>query len=164
MTAVDNKCFSDNNNTGFVQQDPTSHLLLDLIPLLSTIPMELISNILSFISPDPVKPYLDLATLGTFCLVSKKKNELASDPLLWKIAIYRERAFGNSKWAKCFGDEVVKDEDHEEEFLSLPWKDYIEDCKKLESYFLKKKRKIVLCLFGFLRLLMEDLPLTVLVS
>jgi hypothetical protein len=90
--------------------------------------------------------YLNLFTLGTMCLVSKKWKRLASDPILWKAAIYKEIAFSNDKWAQCFGPAVVKDEDKSEEFSSLPWKEFIEDCKNFKSIFPKKNWKDCLML------------------
>jgi hypothetical protein len=85
--------------------------------------------------------HLNLATLGTSCCVSRKWRRLAGDPILWKIAIYREIAFGNDKWAQCFGTDVVKDEDNREEFSSLPSDDFIADCKKFKSIFPEKSAK-----------------------
>jgi len=90
--------------------------------------------------------YFNLATLGTICCVSKEWKRLANEPTLWKSAIYREIAFGNDKWAQCFGKDVVKDEDNREEFSSLPWKDFIEDCKIFKSIFPEKKAKDTLML------------------
>jgi hypothetical protein len=87
--------------------------------------------------------YLNLATLGTICRVSRRWQWLvnANDSILWKIAIYREIAFGNDKWAKCFGANVVKNEDTKEEFSSLPLRDFIEDCKKFKKVFTEKNAK-----------------------
>jgi F-box-like len=85
--------------------------------------------------------HLGLATLGTVCCVSKEWKPLASEPTLWKSAIYREIAFGNDKWAQCFGTDVVKDEDNREEFSSLPSDDFIEDCKKFKSIFPERNAK-----------------------
>ncbi len=85
--------------------------------------------------------HLNLATLGTICCVSKEWKRLANEPILWKIAIYREIAFGNDKWAQCFGKDVVKDEDSTEEFSSLPSNDFIADCKKFKSIFPEKNAK-----------------------
>jgi len=85
--------------------------------------------------------HLNLATLGTICLVSKAWKRLANEPILWKIAIYREIAFGNDKWAQCFGTDVVKDEDNREEFSSLPSDDFIADCKKFKSIFPERNAK-----------------------
>jgi hypothetical protein len=85
--------------------------------------------------------HLNLATLGTICCVSKAWKRLANEPILWKIAIYREIAFGNDKWAQCFGADVVKDEDNREEFSSLPSDDFIADCKKFKSIFPEKNAK-----------------------
>ncbi len=82
--------------------------------------------------------HLNLATLGTICCVSKEWKRLASEPILWKIAIYREIAFGNDKWAQCFGKDIVKDEDSKEEFSSLPL-DIVEDYKRFQSAFPEKK-------------------------
>ena len=85
--------------------------------------------------------HLNLATLGTICCVSKQWKRLANDPILWKTAIYREIAFGNDKWAQCFGADVVKDEDNREEFSSLPLNDFIADCKKFKSIFPERNAK-----------------------
>jgi len=85
--------------------------------------------------------HLNLATLGTICCVSKQWKQLANDPILWKIVIYREIAFGNDKWAQCFGTDVVKGEDNREEFSSLPSDDFIADCKKFKNIFPEKNAK-----------------------
>jgi len=85
--------------------------------------------------------HLNLATLGTICCVSKQWKRLANEPILWKIAIYREIAFGNDKWAQCFGADVVKDEDNREEFSSLPSDAFISDCKKFKNIFPEKNAK-----------------------
>jgi len=85
--------------------------------------------------------HLNLATLGTICCVSKQWKRLANEPILWKIAIYREIAFGNDKWAQCFGTDVVKNEDNREEFSSLPSDDFIADCKKFKSIFPERNAK-----------------------
>jgi F-box-like len=85
--------------------------------------------------------HLSLATLGTICCVNKAWKRLANEPILWKIAIYREIAFGNDKWAQCFGTDVVKDEDNREEFSSLPSDDFIADCKKFKSIFPERNAK-----------------------
>jgi len=57
------------------------------------------------------------------------------------MAIYKEIAFGNDKWAQCFGKDIVKGEDSREELSSLPWNDFIADCKKFKSIFPKKNAK-----------------------
>jgi hypothetical protein len=99
---------------------------------LSVLPDELILKIFS---------YLNLSTLGKLCCVSKEWKRLASDDILWKKAIYKERAFGNDKWAQHFGEKVVENEDNIEEFSSLPLHDYIADCQKLKSIFPDKNTK-----------------------
>lgn len=101
------------------------------------IPDELVLEIFS---------HSNLATLGTISYVNKAWKRLANEPILWKIAIYREIAFGNDKWAQCFGTDVVKDEDNREEFSSLPSDDFIADCKKFKSIFPKKNAKDCLML------------------
>jgi hypothetical protein len=68
-------------------------------------------------------------------------ERLTGDPILWRNAIYREIAFGNEKWARCFGEDVVRGEDRREEFSSLPWSDFIADCKKFKSLFPEKNAK-----------------------
>jgi hypothetical protein len=83
--------------------------------------------------------HTNLASLKTVCLVNRRWNRLANTPIRWKIAIYREIAFGNDKWAKCFGSDVVKYEDNSEEFSSFPWREYIADCKKFKEMFPEKK-------------------------
>lgn len=95
-------------------------------------PDELVLNVFS---------HLNLAALGTICCVCKAWKRLANEPNLWKIAVYRELAFGNDKWAQCFGPDVVKNEDKREEFSSLPLADFIADCKKFTSIFTKRKAK-----------------------
>jgi len=85
--------------------------------------------------------HLNLATLGTICYISKAWKRLVNEPILWKIAIHREIAFGNNKWAQCFGADVVKDEDNKEEFSSLPSDDFIADCKKFKNIFPERNAK-----------------------
>ena len=96
------------------------------------LPAELIGEVFS---------RLNLATLGTICCVSKAWKRLANEPFLWKSAIYREVAFGNDKWAQCFGTDVVQNEDNREEFSSLPSDDFIADCKKFKSIFPERNAK-----------------------
>ena len=79
---------------------------------ISSLPEELVLEIFS---------HLDLATLGRICLVSKELKRIASDEKLWKKADVYDKAISNKKWAQWFGEEVVKDEDLEEEWRSLPW-------------------------------------------
>jgi len=116
---------ADHNNSGVnfdeIKQDPAEK-----------IPNELVLKIF---------PYLNLATLGPICCVSKQWKQLAKDPILWKTVIYREIAFGNDKWARWFGTDVVKYEDSREEFSSLPLDAFIEDCKKFKSIFPEKNAK-----------------------
>jgi F-box-like len=101
---------------------------------ISSLPDELVLEVFSHLN-------LNLATLGTLCYVRKAWERLANEPILWKIAIYREIAFGNDKWAQCFGTDVVKDEDNREEFSSLPSDDFIADCKKFKSIFPERNAK-----------------------
>ena len=58
-----------------------------------------------------------------------------------KKVIYNDIAFGNDKWAQCFGTDVVKNEDNREEFSSLPSNDFIADCKKFKSIFPERNAK-----------------------
>jgi hypothetical protein len=113
-------------NNIVVKQDP-----------MSLLPAELVVEVFS---------YLNLEALGRICLVSKGWKHLASDPILWKVAIYREIAFGNDKWAWCFGKDALKDEDKKEEFASLPWSEFIADCKKFKNLFPEKKGRECLML------------------
>jgi hypothetical protein len=64
---------------------------------------------------------LNLATLGTICCTSKEWKQLASDKTLWKKEDVYNKAISNKKWIQWFGEEVVKNEDFEEEWASLPW-------------------------------------------
>lgn len=107
--------------TGFVSGELNETKQAALGPL----PDDLVSEVFS---------HLNLATLGAICCVSKQWKQLASDPFLWKTVIFRELAFGNDKWAKCFGDDVVKDEDRREEFSSLPL-DIVDEYKRFQSAF-----------------------------
>ena len=103
--------------------------------------------------------YLNLATLGTICRVSKHWKQLVDTHDLWKITLYREIAFGNDKWAKCFGADVVKNEDTKEEFSSLPLHAFIEDCKKFKSIFPEKNAKDSLMLVRLPKTLNEQFTL-----
>jgi F-box domain len=99
---------------------------------LNSLPEELILEIFS---------QLNLATHGKSRLVSKEWNQFLGEPTRWKMAIYKEIAFGNEEWAKCFGKDVVKDEkDDKEEFLSL-FPDIIEDYRRFKSVFPEKNAK-----------------------
>ncbi len=102
---------------------------------------------------------LTLATLGAICSISKEWERLASDPILLKKTIYREIAFGNAKWAQYFGKDAIKDEDNKDEWSSLPWKDFIEDCKKFKSLFPEKQAKDTLMLVRLPKTLNGELTL-----
>lgn len=78
--------------------------------------------------------------------VNRQWRQIANQPILWKKAIYSEIAFGNDKWAKLFGTEVVKDEDNNEELSSLPLDEFIADCKNFKSLFPEKNPKDLLML------------------
>src|ERR1700722_13706196 len=98
----------------------------------NSLPVELVSEIFS---------QLNLATHGKSRLVSKRWDQFLGEPTRWKKTIYKEIAFGNEEWAKCFGKDVVKDEkDDKEEFLSL-FPAIIEDCKRFKSVFPEKSLK-----------------------
>lgn len=105
--------------------------------LIEILPHELVLGVFS---------RLNLSTLGSSSCVSKAWKRLTDVPTLWKTVIYRDIAFGNDKWAKCFGPEVVKDEDNQEEFSSLPSEEFIADCKKFKSIFPKRKPNDILML------------------
>ena len=129
MNLIENK-----SNTNISSYENFNNKIQDPIAIL---PDELVLKIFS---------YLNLATLGTIYCVSKAWKQLANEPIvnepnLWKTAIYREIAFGNDKWAQCFGADVIKDEDSKEEFSSLPWSDFIADCKKFKSMFPERNAK-----------------------
>ena len=129
MNLIENK-----SNTNISSYENFNNKIQDPIAIL---PDELVLKIFS---------YLNLATLGTIYCVSKAWKQLANEPIvnepnLWKTAIYREIAFGNDKWAQCFGTNVVKNEDNREEFSSLPSDDFIADCKKFKSIFPERNAK-----------------------
>ena len=129
MNLIENK-----SNTNISSYENFNNKIQDPIAIL---PDELVLKIFS---------YLNLATLGTIYCVSKAWKQLANEPIvnepnLWKTGIYREIAFGNDKWAQCFGADVIKDEDSKEEFYSLPWSDFIADCKKFKSMFPERNAK-----------------------
>jgi len=130
-----NRCFPPANNRPREESqviDPQAKDPCTIIP-----PEVVVKHIFS---------HLNLATLRTICCVSNQWKWLANEPILWKIAIYREIAFGNDKWAQCFGTDVVKDEDNREEFSSLPWKAFIEDSKKFKKIFPEKSARDCLML------------------
>lgn len=64
-------------------------------------------------------PYLNLHELGQARSLSRSWNVLASEPILWKAAIYREFAFSSKNWAQLDAD-LVKDVDMRQEMLLLP--------------------------------------------
>lgn len=117
---------SDSSSCSFENVNETTQDPIEILPY------ELVLEVFS---------HLNLATLGTICCVNKTWNRLANTPILWKIAIYREIAFGNDKWAKYFGADVVKDEDNSEEFSSLPSNNFIADCKNFKSIFPERNAK-----------------------
>lgn len=102
---------------------------------------------------------LDLATLGTICRVSKAWERVGKKPILWRTAIYREIAFGNDKWAQYFGKDVVKGENKELEFSSLPLDEFIADCKKFKRIFPKINAKDNLMLVRLPKTLNGELTL-----
>lgn len=85
--------------------------------------------------------HLDLSSLEAIRQVSKTWRILAGDDLLWKNVIYREIAFSNRDWKRCFGPEVLSHEDCREEWNSLPWREYIEDSRKFDKSFPEKSGK-----------------------
>jgi hypothetical protein len=97
---------------------------------ISNLPDELILGIFS---------YLKLSSLARSCQVSKEWKRLASDQSLWKHTFYREIAFGTDKWIKCFGEDVVKNEDIKEEFESLSI--CMDEFKKFKLAFPDKNTK-----------------------
>lgn len=96
---------------------------------IKAIPTEIIKEIFLF---------LNLPDLEIVRRVCRSWKEIASHPILQKHVIYRDIAFSNAKWAKCFGDTVVKDEDSKEEYASLPVKDFIESCRNIKKIFPEK--------------------------
>lgn len=131
---IDNNIIDNDINDSFNQNfDNTSQHSIH------SLPKELIVKIFG---------HLNLATLGTICSVNQRWRELANEPTndLWKMVIYRTIAFGNDKWAQCFGKDVIKCEDSGEEFSSLPWQEFIEDCKNFKSVFLEKNAQDCLML------------------
>ena len=115
------------------------------------------NKFLTEIMPHPVKifpheliyeifTHFNLATLGTVCCVNNAWQQLGNKPNLWKIAIYKEIAFGNDKWAQCFGSDIVKDEVSGEDFDSLPFRDFISDVQKFKRIFPEKNAKDILML------------------
>lgn len=64
--------------------------------------------------------YLSLHELGVISSVSKSWNEIASTPILWQSAVYREIAFSSKNWAQLMCVDLVKDVDLRQEMLSLP--------------------------------------------
>jgi len=99
-------CSKLDNNINYYNQE--IEITQDFINICSE---ELIQEIFS---------YLNLASFNRSSCVSKKWRQLASEPLLWKNAIYGELAFGIAQWAQCCGEEAIKDESRQEEFSSLP--------------------------------------------
>jgi F-box domain len=102
-------------------------------PILDSLPEELVLEIFS---------HLNLAIHGKSRLVSKGWDQFLGEPTRWKRTVYKEIApFGNDEWAKCFGKDVVKnEEDDKEEFLSL-FPDIIEDYRRFKSVFPEKNAK-----------------------
>jgi F-box domain len=102
---------------------------------------------------------LNLATHGKSRLVSKGWDQFLGEPTRWKMAIYKEIAFGNEEWAKCFGKDVVKDEkDDKEEFFSLS-PTIIEDYRRFKSAFPEKSAKDSLMLVRLPKTLNRQLTL-----
>jgi F-box domain len=100
---------------------------------LNSLPEELVLEIFS---------QLNLATHGKSRLVSKGWNQFLGESTRWKRTVYKEIApFGNDEWAKCFGKDVVKnEEDDKEEFLSLS-PAIVEDYRRFKSAFPEKSAK-----------------------
>ncbi len=139
LTINQNSTTYSNENFNEIKYDP-----------INILPDELVLEVFS---------RLTLATLGAICSISKEWERLASDPILLKKTIYREIAFGNAKWAQCFGKDAIKEEDNKEEWSSLPWKDFIEDCKKFKSLFPEKQAKDTLMLIRLPKTLNGQLTL-----
>ena len=84
---------------------------------------------------------LDLSSLGASRQVCRNWNQIAKAERLWRNVIYREIAFSNRDWARCFGPEVVVHEDRGEELASLPWQQFIADNRKFHELFPDKSGK-----------------------
>lgn len=108
--AVNNSLPNNDGGSAEISQDP-----LDI--LTSRIMLKILSN-------------LDSTTFETLLCVSKRWSAFIE-----KAVIYTEVAFGNDKWAEYFGPNVVKDEDNEEEFNSLPAAEFIRDCEIFAEIF-----------------------------
>jgi hypothetical protein len=121
-------------NGSFIGNSEFNHSKQDVV---SALPKEIALEIFS---------YFNFTTLGKISCVSKRWKLLANEPLPWKKAFYREIAFGNDKWAKYFGEGIVKDEDCTEEFSSLPLNEFIDNCKKFKALFPEKNAKNTLML------------------
>jgi hypothetical protein len=67
------------------------------------------------------------------------KRAIDDAPELWQSIIYRQFAFGNDKWAQCFGADVIKDEPVGEDFASLPWREVIADFRNIKKVFPERK-------------------------
>ncbi len=89
---------------------------------------------------------LNLTTIGRVCCTIKNWKKLAYESDVWKTAIYREVAFTNAKWAEQLGENAPKGENDEEEFSSLPWREFLKDRQKFESIFPEKKPNQILML------------------
>lgn len=90
------------------------------------LPLELFLTIFSQLNSQ-------IGALRTLCYLNKQWHQIINQSNLWKTAIYNEIAFGNEKWAKIFGPEVVEGEDLIEEFSSIPWEALIADCAKFQE-------------------------------
>lgn len=94
-------------------------------------PKEMIEEIFS---------HLTLKDIRNCCLVCKNWKKIASNPLIWKKAIYKEIAFSNEKWIRHFGKDIIEVEDNAEEFKSLP-DDIASELKTIYEIFEEKERR-----------------------
>lgn len=124
----------------------TDEIKLDFI---NALPKELALKILSS---------SNLSGLGINCLISKEWKLLSSNPILWKTAIHRELSFHNGKWAQAFDENIVKDEDPEEEFSSLP-SNIVEYYQDFQRKFPEKQAKDSLMLVRLPKTLNGELTL-----
>ena len=87
-----------------------------------------------------IMSFLDFQSVARCRIVSRAWKRAVDDiPGLWQSIIYRELAFGNDKWAQCFGPDVIKDEPVGEDFASLPWSEVIEDFRNIKKVFPERK-------------------------
>ena len=77
----------------------------------------------------------DMQTLAKVSSLSKYLRSDVFNDTFWKQIVYQRFAFSTKSWQKCFGDQVVSNENLEEELKTCPGIEFLKDVKRFSAIF-----------------------------